>query len=125
MLITINDVSKSFGSDDILKKVDLRIHDNSKIGLIGLNGSGKSTLLKIIAGDLPPDSGSVVMSNSVTVGFLRQNLGLDENETIYEETLKAFSNVIEKEKQEDYVIYDNLTEQQLADKLNRSLPSTL
>lgn len=99
MLITINDVSKSFGSDDILKKVDLRIHDNSKIGLIGLNGSGKSTLLKIIAGDLPPDSGSVVMSNSVTVGFLRQNLGLDENETIYEETLKAFSNVIEKEKE--------------------------
>ena len=99
MLITINDVSKSYGSDDILKKVDLRIHDNSKIGLIGLNGSGKSTLLKIIAGDIPPDTGSVVISSSVSVGFLRQNLGLDENETIYGEALKAFCDVTKKEKE--------------------------
>lgn len=98
MLITLNDISKSFGSDEILSKVNLRIQNNSKVGLIGLNGSGKSTLLKIISGEILPDSGRVNISSSTTIGYLSQNLGIDESKTIYEEVLTAFEDIIQREK---------------------------
>lgn len=99
MLITLTDISKSFGSDEILSKVNLRIQNNSKIGLIGLNGSGKSTLLKIIAQEILPDSGRLNISSSTVVGYLSQNLNIDESRTVYEEVLTAFSDVIRQEKQ--------------------------
>ena len=98
MLITVTDVSKHYGSEEVLSEVNLRITDNDRIGFIGLNGSGKSTLLNIIAGSLPADSGSVSVTNGTTIGFLHQNLGIDNGRTIYEETLSAFDDVIAMEK---------------------------
>ncbi len=120
MLITLNNISKSFGSDDVLKNVNLRINTNSHIGLIGLNGSGKSTLLKIIAGDLLSDGGSVSVGGCSSIGFLRQNLDLDEEETIYQETLKAFSDVIAKENELEKmrIHLENETDLEKLEKLN-------
>lgn len=120
MLITLNDISKSFGTDEILKNVDLRIQTNSRIGLIGLNGSGKSTLLKIISGDLVPDSGSVNISANTSVGYLSQNLNLDESLTIYDETLKVFASLIEAEKllEEKRRAMEEATDEKLLEKLS-------
>ena len=97
MLITLKGISKGFGSDEVLHDIDLNITNGSRIGLIGLNGSGKSTLLKIISGELPPDSGSVYISSMTSIGYLSQNLHLDEDLCVYDETLKVFSDVMELE----------------------------
>lgn len=120
MLITLNDISKSFGSDEILSKVNLRIQNNSKVGLIGLNGSGKSTLLKIISGEILPDSGRVNISSSTTIGYLSQNLGIDESKTIYEEVLTAFEDIIQREKalEEKRLLIEKTTDIDELNKLN-------
>lgn len=120
MLITLTDISKSFGSDEILSKVNLRIQNNSKVGLIGLNGSGKSTLLKIISGEILPDSGRVNISSSTTIGYLSQNLGIDESKTIYEEVLTAFEDIIQREKalEEKRLLIERTTDIDELNKLN-------
>lgn len=120
MLITLTDISKSFGSDEILSKVNLRIQNNSKVGLIGLNGSGKSTLLKIISGEILPDSGRVNISSSTTIGYLSQNLGIDESKTIYEEVLTAFEDIIQREKalEEKRLLIEKTTDIDELNKLN-------
>ena len=99
MLVTLSGVSKSFGSDTILSDINLRIENNSKIGLIGLNGSGKSTLLKMLCGSMPPDKGSISITSATTIGYLTQDLGLCETNTVYEEALTAFAHVIKQEEQ--------------------------
>lgn len=122
MLITITDISKSYGSRDVLSDVNLKVTNNDKIGLIGLNGSGKSTLLNIICGNITPDTGRVSMTAGTRVGFLRQDLGIDNGKNIYDEALSAFSDVIaleeeiEKkrlmlEKQTDSAVLEKLTEE--------------
>ena len=52
MLVALNQVSKSFGAEQILSEITFQINEGDKIGLLGLNGGGKSTLLNIITGDL-------------------------------------------------------------------------
>ena len=52
MLITIENLSKSFGQDEILKDINMSINEKCRYGLIGVNGAGKSTLLQIIMGAL-------------------------------------------------------------------------
>nr|NIQ13299.1 ATP-binding cassette domain-containing protein [Candidatus Dadabacteria bacterium] len=58
-MITINELSLSFGSDKILSSLSWHIKDGKKIGLVGPNGAGKTTLLEIITGSVSPDSGTV------------------------------------------------------------------
>ena len=83
-----------------MKDINLTIENKETIGLIGSNGCGKTTLLNIIAGNLDFDKtadglGAVSISNNVTIGFLRQNSGLESNSTIDEEMHKAFEKLIE------------------------------
>ena len=125
MLITLKDVSKSFGSEDILKNVNLNINGTSRIGLIGLNGSGKSTLLKMISGSLEPDSGSIYISGGTSIGYLSQDLRLDENLSIYDETLKVFSDVIgmEKELEDIRKSMEDISDETVLEKLSREFSS--
>ena len=97
MILSINNVSKSYGSDTIIKDINLQAEAGSRIGLIGVNGSGKTTLLRIIASETEPDEGSVYIKDRSSVGYLSQSLGLDENRTVYEETLEAFSELSAEE----------------------------
>ena len=97
MILSINDVSKSYGSEIIISGINLKAQANSHIGLIGINGSGKTTLLKIISSEIDPDSGSVYIKDRSSVGYLTQDLNLDESKTIYEETLGAFSKLLMEE----------------------------
>ena len=97
MILSINNVSKNYGSETILKDINLQAEAGSRIGLIGINGSGKTTLLRIIASEEEPDEGSVYINDRNSVGYLSQSLGLDGNRTVYEETLEAFSELADEE----------------------------
>lgn len=73
-MIDFINVSKSFGAQEILKQVNLRINPGEKIGIVGPNGSGKSTLFAIICGEMSQDSGSVLLPTGMRISHLRQQL---------------------------------------------------
>ncbi|MBE9097735.1 ABC transporter ATP-binding protein, partial [Tychonema sp. LEGE 07203] len=69
-LIELKGVSKSFGQNQILDRVDLRIYRGEALAIIGPSGTGKSTILRIIAGLLAPDAGEVVVQGQRRVGWV-------------------------------------------------------
>ncbi len=83
-------VSKSFGSEQVLTNVKFEIKAGERIALVGRNGAGKSTLLKIIAGKLSYDSGHVIVPKEVNIGYLDQHSGLESDLTIWEEMMTVF-----------------------------------
>lgn len=99
MALQVENITKTYGTDVIIKNVSLTASDNEKIGIIGPNGAGKSTLLRIIAGDLSYDSGRVLTPKDCTLGFLRQDTVPEENSTITEYMFSAFDELLELEKE--------------------------
>ena len=97
MVLSIEQVNKSFGANVVLQDITAKIEDNDRIGLIGVNGAGKSTLLNLIVGDLHPDTGVISIANGATIGFLRQNSGLSSENTIWEEMRSVFQPILEME----------------------------
>lgn len=93
MAMQLTSVSKSFGVDLILENITMNIADNEKVGLIGANGAGKTTLLRIIAGELPHDSGSIFTPKDATIGFLKQNAVDDSANTMWEDVMEIFSDI--------------------------------
>lgn len=93
MALQVENITKTYGTDVILKNVSLTASDNEKIGLIGPNGAGKSTLLRIIAGELSHDEGRILTPKDCKVGFLRQDSTPQENSTIWEYMMSAFDDV--------------------------------
>lgn len=98
MLITIENLCKSFGQDEILKNVSMSINEKGRYGLIGVNGAGKSTLLQIIMGTLGYDDGNISKKPGLTVGYLKQNNGLERDSTIIEEMRNVFGDALNAEK---------------------------
>ena len=94
MILDCQNISKSFGTDEILKNVSFHINDNEKAAIVGINGAGKSTLLKIIMQQLTSDTGEVILSKNKTVGYLAQYQDITGSRTIYEEVLSAKSDII-------------------------------
>lgn len=99
MILSLNNIHKSFGTDIILENISLTAEANDKIGIVGVNGAGKSTLLKIIIGELSSDNGSVTIANSTRIGYFSQNIEIDSTKTIYEELLTVFEPIIAMEKE--------------------------
>jgi len=93
-MVSVQDISVSFGSFDLLTNISFLINDQDRIGLAGKNGSGKSTLLKIISGHQSPASGQIDMSKEVTIGYLPQQMKVDDTTTVINETITAFSELI-------------------------------
>jgi len=94
MVLSIEQLNKSFGANLILQDITAKIEDSDRIGLIGVNGAGKSTLLNLIVGDLTADSGDIAISNGASIGFLRQNSGLSSENSIWEEMRSVFTPVL-------------------------------
>ncbi len=84
MLLSIENLSKAYGDNQVLNQVSLTLAAGQKLGLVGANGVGKSTLLKIIVGELQPDSGHVRLAPGAEVGYLPQALEAAEGQTILE-----------------------------------------
>ncbi|MBF7096611.1 ABC-F family ATP-binding cassette domain-containing protein [Alkalibacter sp. M17DMB] len=98
MLLGATELSKSYGVDTILSNMSFFVEEDSKIGIVGKNGTGKSTLLKIIAGVLAVDGGKLDYSKDITIGYLSQESNINTNQTIYEEVLSVFSDIVAMEK---------------------------
>ncbi|MFZ0281221.1 MAG: ABC-F family ATP-binding cassette domain-containing protein, partial [Bacteroidales bacterium] len=96
-MVSVQDITVSFGSFDLLTNISFLINDQDRIGLTGKNGAGKSTLLKIISGLQSPTSGLIDMSREVTIGYLPQQMTVDDSTTVFNETLTAFSELINLE----------------------------
>ncbi|MCB2290214.1 ABC-F family ATP-binding cassette domain-containing protein [Clostridium sp. CS001] len=98
IVLSCKDIHKSYGIDVILDKITFSINEGEKVGFIGANGAGKSTLFKILTSQLDSDSGDLFIDKSKKVGYLSQDLALDFNNTIYEETLLVFGDLLRLEK---------------------------
>ena len=98
IVLSCNNLNKSFGIDSILENVNFTVNEYDKIGIIGVNGTGKTTLFKIISGIYGYDSGDIYTSKDCEVGYLEQNTNFHSENTILEEVLEVFKDVIEMEK---------------------------
>ena len=92
MLITCENITKSYTDKILLDNQTLTVSSNDKIGIIGVNGCGKSTLLKIMAKIEEPDKGEVTYEKFKKITYLGQELNLDEENTPLQQVLLSFSN---------------------------------
>ena len=97
MILSCQNISKSFVENKVLENISFHIEDNEKAAIVGINGAGKTTLLRIIVGESVPDSGTVTLSRGKTMGYLAQDGALDTESTIYEELLSVKQNLIDLE----------------------------
>ena len=98
IVLSCNNLNKSFGIDSILENVNFTVNEYDKIGIIGVNGTGKTTLFKIISGIYGYDSGDIYTSKDCEIGYLEQNTNFHSENTVLEEVLEVFKDVIEMEK---------------------------
>ncbi|MDO4975973.1 MAG: ABC-F family ATP-binding cassette domain-containing protein [Eubacteriales bacterium] len=81
-VINVEHISKLYGDRMVMDDLSCTVDEGDKIGIIGINGTGKSTLLRIIAGDEESDSGEVIISRGLTMGWLPQNPKFPDNEDV-------------------------------------------
>ena len=89
MILSCSNISKAFGTNEVIKHASFHIEDHEKAAIVGINGAGKSTLLKMIIGELASDEGEVVISKGKTLGYLSQHQDLSGDRTVYEEVLEV------------------------------------
>ena len=97
MILACQNITKAFGTNEILNNASFHIEEREKAALVGINGAGKSRLLKITVGELSADSGEVILSKGKTLGYLAQHQDLTGDLTIYQEVLQAKQYLIDME----------------------------
>lgn len=98
-ILSASNLSKSYPTKDIFTNISFIIEKGDKVGLIGNNGAGKSTLFKILVGELSKDSGEIYIPNGLKIGYLKQQLSTDTDQSIYDHCMGVFSNLIGIEKE--------------------------
>lgn len=98
-MISISNLSLFFGERVLFDNISLTIKDNDKIGIVGRNGSGKTTLFRLITKEMNADKGSILIPSNKTIGYLQQEIKSIGNNSLIEETLTAFDEIL-KIKQE-------------------------
>ncbi|MBR7157019.1 MAG: ABC-F family ATP-binding cassette domain-containing protein [Bacteroidales bacterium] len=102
-MISINNLTVSFGGFNLFSDVNFHISDNDRIGLVGKNGAGKSTLLKIILGINQPTSGKVMVPQGLNIGYLPQQMEHAKDKSVIDEALTAFSELYDIHAQIDSI----------------------
>ena len=97
MVLSLNNVSLSFGENQILNNISFLLNEGEKCALIGDNGTGKSSLLKLITGEYTKDSGDIVFKKDATIGYVAQNQDINSEKTVMEELLDCKKDLIEYE----------------------------
>ncbi len=92
-MISINDLTVSFGGYTLLDSINFHINDKDRIGLVGKNGAGKSTILKLIMGLQTPTGGRILKPSGQYIGYLPQMMEHAKGRTVIEETLRAFDDL--------------------------------
>src|SRR5699024_4394969 len=99
ILMQLNNIVKSFAGQMLLQNVQMEVKSNDKIASVGRNGAGTSTKLKMMNGEKDYDEGSIVTAKGIEIGYLSQHNGLESDETIWEEMLSVFNDLISEEQQ--------------------------
>ena len=96
-LITVTDLAKSFGSEDIFSGISLTLPHGARYAIVGPNGIGKTTLLRILAGEEMPTAGQVQRAKNLSIGYLPQEASFTSEHTLWEECLSAFGSLLSME----------------------------
>ena len=88
MVLTVEDLGKSYGEKALFSHVNLNINEGDKIGIVGINGTGKSTFLRTVAGRLAADTGSMVTMRNLRISFLEQSKEFEAGNTVLMEAFK-------------------------------------
>ncbi len=94
ILVSANNLKKSFGDEELFSGVSFSVDSTDKIGFVGINGAGKSTLFKMITGELQPDDGEFFMTRGLKLGYLDQYACKDSDKSVFDEVLEVFSEQI-------------------------------
>ena len=100
MILNLVKLTKTYGERVLFSDACLSVEKGEIIGLIGANGVGKTTLFNLITGKLAPDSGSVMLSSGMKLGYLEQHVCANSEKTAYLETVSIFSDLFEIEKEQ-------------------------
>ena len=100
-MISVDSVSVEFNGSALFSNISFNINENDRIALMGKNGAGKSTLLKIIAGVSKATRGKVSAPKDAIIAYLPQHLLTEDDSTVFQETAKAFSKILDMKKQMD------------------------
>ena len=84
-IVTLSEIHVSFGPEVVLDQLNLQLHPDEKVGMVGANGSGKSTILRLIVDEIEPDMGSVSKQKSLNIGYLSQEVAFSGDCTVMEE----------------------------------------
>lgn len=99
MILSCQNLSKTFVDRPILKQASFQLEEHEKAAIVGVNGAGKTTLLKMIIGQLPADEGLITFAKDKTFGYLAQQSDLSSSHTIYEELLSVKQDLVSMEQQ--------------------------
>lgn len=99
MILACHGISKAFEEKIIVDNGSFHIEDHEKAALVGPNGAGKSTILKMIVGELPTDSGNVILTRGKTLAYLAQHQNMNSSNSIYDEVKSAKAHLIAMEEQ--------------------------
>lgn len=98
-ILTVNNITQSFGETVILENVTFEMQKGERIGLVGVNGSGKTTLFKVLTGEYTPDTGSAVFSKETVLGYMEQHVCRDFHKTALEEVMTVFAPLLQMERE--------------------------
>jgi ATP-binding cassette subfamily F protein 3 len=98
IVLSANNLSKSYGVDEIFANVSFHVNKGDRVGIVGINGAGKTTLLKILTGESQPSSGGFFVSSELNIGYLKQSDAFDSNNTVIEEVNSIFTKLYVMEK---------------------------
>jgi len=101
-MISLNNLSKNYGSKVLFTNISLNINRGEKIGLIGPNGTGKSTLFSLILGEIEPSAGAVQLNKNIRIGYLPQEARFQSNRTVLSELIEGDNTIslLKKEKED-------------------------
>ncbi len=94
IVLSMQDISKSFGGDQVLQGLSFALQKGERMGLTGVNGSGKTTLLRIINGELKADDGQIHLNKDSNIGYLAQTNDIPEQMSVMDAMLDIFKEVI-------------------------------
>ena len=98
MILNATNISKSFGSNEIIKDANFLVNEYEKVAIVGVNGAGKTTLLKILTGEEHADSGNVILAKDAKLGYLRQINNVDSTLSIIDELYTVIEHILNMEK---------------------------
>lgn len=98
LILNATNISKSFGSNEIIKDANFLVNEHEKVAIVGVNGAGKTTLLKILTGEEHADSGNVILAKDAKLGYLRQINNVDSTLSIIDELYTVIEHILNMEK---------------------------